>query len=600
LTHRAFAPSPTSLRPDVLALACGCALLVGGAGVAEARKDGKRQRADTGQRAGAQTDRSQRDPGGTGGRPARGAGGQRRTPGGRARSAGRARHPDRPAPSRSSGRASGSRPEAAAGGGGSARGSTATASPAAAGGEDAAATATSPVARPRPATSRSTARSTPAASTSTGATGAARPPATGLFAGTGLPSGLGALTDGRPVSALRSAAAERRDRGGASSSPIVRSVRQVVEVIPAAIWALIGLLATLMLVFAARSWLVGYRARRLADQREALLQDVGLLQKALLPGPPDQLPGVMVTAAYRPGRGPAAGGDFHDAFALDGDRLGLVVGSLSSGGRRALGLAALIRHTLRAYLEAGMQPRSALQVAAGVLELQLGADRAGVVVGVYDRGSASLAYAGAGHPPPVVLGPAAFEPMTTCAPPPLGSAGRVGRRQTTLHLPPGSVVCFHTEGLTAPSPGGAAEGRERLERALREAGPHADAEAVVDRVGGEDGAAPAADAAACLLRVAHAAEAPVADPGRRTEELELSREEFQGEAAGEFLAACGVPADRVAELVQEFRAAGARLGGAVLRVHAGSGEPEADLALCNVEILHGVRTPERPSARALA
>jgi len=593
----------------ILAIACLGALLVAGtAGVADARKkDGKRHRIEKRLGGKGHAGRHLR-------KAAKGATVLRAASNGGARKSTKSTSRKRTSPRKAQGkvRHTASRASQTAGlnsgsskgkGGGGSAGSPAQASAATATdpptGDAPAAVTGQTASAPSPATSGS-GRTAPRQPTSAGSAGGG---GSGAFGGAGLlTSGLGAVsgdlsaTDSRPA---RRDSSEGGERKPAPSSPIARTVRQVVEVIPTAIWALIGLLAALMLAFAGRSWLVGYRARQLAAQREELLKDVGLLQKALLPAPPEQLRGVMATAAYRPASGSAGGGDFYDVFALDGDRLGLVVGGLSSGGRRALGMTALIRHTLRAYLEAGMQPRSALQVGAGVLEHQLATDRASLVVGVYDRDTATLTYAGAGLSPPVVLGPAAFEPVTTCAPPPLGVAGKVGRRQTTLHLPPGSVVCFYTDGLTGARVSGDLFGYERLWRVLHELGPRADAQNVVDRVAGESDAMPD-DAAACVLRIAHAARVPVAGGERRTEELELSRDELQGEAAGEFLAACGVPSDRIVELVEEFRATGARLGGAVLRVHAGAGVPEADLALCNVEMMHGVRAPARAGAGALA
>jgi hypothetical protein len=363
----------------------------------------------------------------------------------------------------------------------------------------------------------------------------------------------------------------------------------VVEVIPALVWLLVGALALFTLLGAAASWLLAARKRRLEDQREALLQDVGLLQRALLPPAPEQIAGVATSVAYRPAAGPAAGGDFYDVFALDGERLGLLVGELSSSGRRALGVTALVRHTLRAYIEAGMAPRTALQVASRALEHQLGEDEATVTAAVYDRQSGMLTYASAGHPPPVVLGAAAFEPLTACGSPPLGSGETTGLRQTSVALPPGSTVCFYTDGVLEARVRDERFGYRRLTRALSGMGARADARELLDQVGQEaDGSSD--DMAACVLRVAqHVAAVPEGEEIHRLEELEISRKGLHGREPAEFLAACGVPSDQIEALVEEFRATGDRLGGGLLRVRVGPGVARADLSLAGANLL----TPAR-------
>jgi hypothetical protein len=359
----------------------------------------------------------------------------------------------------------------------------------------------------------------------------------------------------------------------------------VVEVIPPVIWLLVAVLAAMTLLLAAGSWLLAHRGRRLERQREVLLEDVGLLQRALLPAAPEQIAGVATSVAYRPASGPRAGGVFFDVFALGDDRLGLLIGELSIGGRRALGLTALVRHTVRAYLEAGVQPRTALQLAARVLAHQLGGEQASVTTAVYDREHGTLTYAAAGHPPPVMLGTAAFEPITACASPPIGAPEPTGLRQTTVSLPRGSVVCFYTDGVVRAPVRAQPFGYRRLWLALGELGVHGDARSLLERIGAEADAT-RDDMAACLLRVAHHVPAAAGGGGvRRVEELEVFRGDLDTGRPVEFLAACGVPSDHIDAVIEEFRAASARLGGAVLRVLVGSGLPRAELALNRVELL---------------
>jgi hypothetical protein len=363
---------------------------------------------------------------------------------------------------------------------------------------------------------------------------------------------------------------------------VVRTVRDAVEVVPGFLWALIAGLGALSLVATAASSFLAGRARRLGRQREALLQDVGLLQAALLPEPPAQIEkGAAASVAYRPATSGPPGGDFYDVFAL-------VAGRVSATGRRALGVTALIRHILRAYLEGGLQPRNALQVGAEVLERHLGPDYACATVAVYDRATSRLTYAGAGMPAPIVLGSAAFEPVTTSAAPPIGMGVPTGTRQTTVLLPAGAAACLYTDGLIDARVDGGRYGYRRAWHALETLDGDASADALLDRVAAEADTS-VDDVAAVLLRVDR--NVPANGGDRRLEELELGRRELDGERPGLFLRDCGVPTSMIPETVEELRETATRLGGAVLRVRYGAGVPEAETGLRTMEILSAVAGP---------
>ena len=351
-----------------------------------------------------------------------------------------------------------------------------------------------------------------------------------------------------PASHARHGAAKHSQQ---SSQPaLVRTFTKIVGVVPTPVRILIGALILLALMLGVRSLLSGVRTRRLVRQRGQLLEDVGLLQAALLPEPPARLGPVATSVAYRPADGPGAGGDFYDVFALEGGEIAVIVGDVSGHGRGALPHTALLRFTVRAYLEAGLSPRRALQTAGNVLDRQLAGSFATVLAATYNPRERKLTYASAGHPPPVMLGeqrngaevPAgreravrALAPVTSCSAPPIGAGMPTGTRQTVVSIAGPTRLCFHTDGVTEARIDEQLFGAERLAAALSDLRHDADASALLDRVSELSDARPD-DMAACLLRV-HDGQGP---PAIELEQLELSRELLAGGRVERFLLDCGV------------------------------------------------------------
>ncbi len=370
----------------------------------------------------------------------------------------------------------------------------------------------------------------------------------------------------------------------------MKTVTRVIDVVPTPVWILLGVLAALAFAMGASSRLAALRLRRLARQRRELLEDVGLLQAALLPVLPSRLGSVGTSVAYRPASGPGAGGDFYDVFALEDGQLAVVVGDVSGHGQEALPHTSLLRFTLRAYLEAGLSPRSALQTAAPVLERQLGGSFATVVLATYNPGERILTYACAGHPPPVVAGTRSITPITSCSSPPIGAGQPTGMRQTIVSVPGRSLVCFYTDGVTEARVGGELFGVRRLEHTLAELGPDATATALLDRVTEETDRRPD-DLAACLLHIEGDRSAPTV----QIEELELDRRETSRDRAARFLLAAGVDPAEIAGIIDAVQTALARHGHVVLELHLGEGPSEVLLREHNVARLHPA-TREAPRA----
>jgi serine phosphatase RsbU (regulator of sigma subunit) len=365
----------------------------------------------------------------------------------------------------------------------------------------------------------------------------------------------------------------RGERQGQPSWPLtqreelpqpLRVVRDIVEVVPTPLRILVAGLVALSILLALASGLTLLRNRRLARQRRELLGQVGLLQAALLPELPDNVGSARASVAYRPADGPGAGGDFYDVFPLAAGKTAVLIGDVSGHGRAALGRTALARHTLRAYVEAGLEPREAVQIAGSVLTGKLQGDFVTALVAVYDAADGTLTYATAGHPPPIVVSGAGFDPVLAGTAPPLGVGAGTGQRQTTVPFPRGAVACFYTDGVTEARTGDGQVGAERLEQIVSDLGPSVTAKQVIDRVSSSAGTI-TDDAAVCVI----AAEDGASIVRSRMERLEVSRTELRGSLLPEFLEACGVSLHRVRAAERDARSVAREYGGAIVEVRMG-------------------------------
>jgi hypothetical protein len=322
------------------------------------------------------------------------------------------------------------------------------------------------------------------------------------------------------------------------------------------------------------------RGRPFSRRNGELLQDMGLLQTALLPPVPDTVGALRTSVAYRPSEGLGAGGDFYDALTLDGNRGAFILGDVSGHGREALARTAFMRYTLRAYLEAGLEPREALQVAGRVIDQHLDGEFATVVIARHDPLPGTLTYACAGHPAPIVVGPARPEPVLCASAPPLGLGMRTGVRQTVLPLPPGSVVCLYTDGLAEARTDEGILGRPRLADIVAGLGRRATAPALLDAV--------AAEARLVTDDMATIVLNPTAGNtagGFRREQLEVDPAEVAGGLAADFLAACGVPPAGIERVVAEALPTAHGYGGALLDVRYGVRGPRVAVLPRNVPSL---------------
>jgi hypothetical protein len=344
-------------------------------------------------------------------------------------------------------------------------------------------------------------------------------------------------------------------------NPVVQVIVKIVRVVPTVLWLALGILLALAFALGARALVGRRRSRYLELDRRRLIRDVGVLERALLPTVPERLGALAVSVAHRACEGPAAGGDFYDAFELSGDRVALLVGDVSGHGPDALERTNLLRTAIRASLEAGLSPRAALEAGARSSGIESGGQFATVVVALHDAADGTLTYATAGHPPPILTGRGAHEPLTVASSPPAGIGLRTGLRETTVPLPSDTVACLFTDGLLEARMSGELIGREELTRFVAELGPEQHADSLLAQVIAVADDTPD-DMAVCVIRPVAGAE--ILSP--RLETLELDAEDITLGVAARFLEACDVPEYQAVTAIDALASTAAAAGAAVLEV----------------------------------
>jgi hypothetical protein len=371
-------------------------------------------------------------------------------------------------------------------------------------------------------------------------------------------------------------AAAKRDSG----NPLDVVGREIPLPIPVPDWSKPIILALLLVAiwFGARSRLAARRARSLERQRVTLQRDLEVMRAAVVPDLPERVGGLRISAAYRAAEGPAAGGDFYDVFTPEPGKVAVILGDVVGHGHEALNDAALTRYTLRAYLQAGLEPRAALALAGQVLTDPANERYVTVVVGLFEPAAGELMYATAGHPTPIILG--SFEPHAISTCPAISCGLPTGRRQTRLSLARGAEVCFFSDGLIEARVKDGLLGRERVSEILPSLGAEPLAAELLASIRAEADACPD-DMAACIVT-------PEAAAVRGTvyvEELEVDAESLATDQVLGFLEACEVGAGEIAEAIEAAGAIVASQGSAVLRVD-----------MRRADTMVAVRAPEFASA----
>lgn len=185
------------------------------------------------------------------------------------------------------------------------------------------------------------------------------------------------------------------------------------------------------------------RGRRTAQETA----DADVLQKAFLPGTLPQTERLELAAAYLPARDAPMGGDWYDAFPVDGG-LCLVIGDVGGHGLPSAALMVQLRNAVRAFADEDPTPSRVLSRLNRMLCRLEPEEIATAIVATWDESAGTIVRSNAGHP--TVLRCRAGE--TDFLFPPAGHAllgadpDWVYGHETKL-LRSGTTLLFYTDGL---------------------------------------------------------------------------------------------------------------------------------------------------------
>ncbi len=211
------------------------------------------------------------------------------------------------------------------------------------------------------------------------------------------------------------------------------------------------------------------RIRARLDHRSDTERDVATasaLQADMWPGALPPIPGFDCAAASLPAAG--VGGDFYDAFAVQDDTWGLLIGDVSGKGVAAGLVATAVQGRVQT---AARHAKLAPIELAGVLNADLFASTQGqryatMIYGTLDATSRRLRVVNAGHPGALLFSPASREQVElTSTGPALGLMDVARFTCTDISVPAGSILVAFTDGVIEALDGRDLEfGAERVSR----------------------------------------------------------------------------------------------------------------------------------------
>ena len=203
--------------------------------------------------------------------------------------------------------------------------------------------------------------------------------------------------------------------------------------------------------------------KRLQTQLEVARQ----VQLELLPSRDPELAGFDISAYNFPTE--EVSGDYYDWVRIYDDQIGVVIADVSGKGVPAALLMAFLRASLRAATHIGYAPHISMSKVNYLLWESIESNQfVTAFYGVLDATNRTLAYANAGHNPPVLIdaeGNARFDERGGV---PLGMFRDTRYYEHYMTIAPGELLVLYTDGVTeAANSKGEEYGLERLVEAVK-------------------------------------------------------------------------------------------------------------------------------------
>lgn len=201
---------------------------------------------------------------------------------------------------------------------------------------------------------------------------------------------------------------------------------------------------------------------------EAQLEVAREVQLSLFPANDPELPGFDISAYNFPTE--EVSGDYYDFAKIYDDQLGVVIADVSGKGVPAALLMAFLRASLRAAIHVGYAPQVTLAKINNLVgESVESSQYITAFYGVLDATNHTLAYANAGHNPPLLMNSDGTAQFMERGELPLGMFRGARYYEYFQQIEPGQTLVLYTDGVTeAADEDGAEYGRVRLEQIVRE------------------------------------------------------------------------------------------------------------------------------------
>ncbi len=197
---------------------------------------------------------------------------------------------------------------------------------------------------------------------------------------------------------------------------------------------------------------------------EAELAGAREIQQGLLPSALPVVPGLDLSGEMRPSM--AVGGDFFDAFVLDENRIGIVLGDVSGHGVQGAMVMTMAKTIFGSIDKCALAPEEVIAQANRMFSQVRPNGRTFLAAcyAVYDRQDRSLSIANAGLPLPISASGQLGEPGFV-----LGVLTDATYTASTVALESGEAVLFFTDGIAeACNAAGEAFGEDRVQHLLRQ------------------------------------------------------------------------------------------------------------------------------------